>query len=194
MHGEIKLRRWLPFQAEQVIYWKRGMIWQATVRMYGLPIRGSDRLLDGTGAMQWKLLGLFPIMTASGPDITRSAVGRLLAESIWLPSVLSGKEVAWSATDSSHPRACITVQGQTTELALTVDNTGRLETLQLSRWGNPEGGAFHYADFGGIIEKESAFEGYTIPTCLRIGWYVGTDRFESEGEFIRVRIEEAIYR
>src|SRR5262245_14793744 len=66
MRGEIKLKCWFPFRAEQVISWKRGMIWQATVRMYGLPIRGSDRLLDGAGAMQWKLLGLFPILAASG--------------------------------------------------------------------------------------------------------------------------------
>src|ERR1700687_1046242 len=50
MHGEIKLKRWLPFAAEQVIRWDRGMIWRATVRMHGVTIRGSDRLLAGAGA------------------------------------------------------------------------------------------------------------------------------------------------
>jgi hypothetical protein len=77
MHGEIKLKRWLPFTAEQVIRRDRGMIWKATVRMFGLPIRGFDRLIDGEGEMHWKLLGLIPIMSASGADITRSAVGRV---------------------------------------------------------------------------------------------------------------------
>ncbi|MBC7805282.1 MAG: hypothetical protein H7145_03950, partial [Akkermansiaceae bacterium] len=76
MHGEIKLRDWLPFTAEQVIRWDRGFIWSATARMYGFPIRGSDSLLDGEGAMRWKLFGLIPVMAASGPDITRSAIGR----------------------------------------------------------------------------------------------------------------------
>lgn len=75
IHGEIKLRRWLPFAAEQVIRSDRGMIWNATVRMRGVPIVGFDRLLDGEGAMQWKLLGIVPIMAASGPDISRSAAG-----------------------------------------------------------------------------------------------------------------------
>lgn len=50
MHGEIKLPRWLPFTAEQVIHWGHGMIWSATVRMKGMPIRGFDRLVDGEGA------------------------------------------------------------------------------------------------------------------------------------------------
>ncbi|HXD99845.1 MAG TPA: DUF6544 family protein [Candidatus Acidoferrum sp.] len=41
MHGEIKLGRWWPFGAEEVIRWDRGMVWHAVVRMYGLPVRGS---------------------------------------------------------------------------------------------------------------------------------------------------------
>ena len=91
MHGEIKLKQWIPFTAEQVICWEHGLIWSATVWMNGfLPIVGSDRIIDGIGAMQWKLLGLFPVMTASGADITRSSVGRLQSESVCLPSVFCG--------------------------------------------------------------------------------------------------------
>ncbi len=40
MHGEIKLRNWSSFMAEQVIHLERGMIWRATARMSGIPIRG----------------------------------------------------------------------------------------------------------------------------------------------------------
>src|SRR5450432_785615 len=53
MHGEIKLKGWYPFTAEEVIRWDSGMIWRAAVRMYGVSIRGSDRFIDGRGAMQW---------------------------------------------------------------------------------------------------------------------------------------------
>jgi hypothetical protein len=35
---------------------------------------------------------------------------------------------------------------------------------------------------------------YTIPTRVRVGWYFGTSRFESEGEFFRATIEDAIFR
>jgi hypothetical protein len=194
MHGEIKLRRWRPFGAEQVIRWGRGMIWSATVRLHGLPILGSDRLIDGTGALRWKLFGVIPVMTAAGPDITRSAAGRVATESVWLPSALCGHGVSWTAPDPSHARASFAVQGEPVQLELTVDGRGRLETVRLQRWGNPGGAAFHYADFGAAVEQEGTFGGYTIPTRLRVGWYVESDRFEPDGEFFRVTVDDATYR
>ncbi len=194
MHGEIKLKGWLPFTAEQVINWQQGMIWKATVRMHGLPITGFDQFLDGEGAMRWKLLGIVPVMTAAGPDISRSAAGRVEAESIWLPSVLCGEGVSWTAEDSSHPHVQLMLRGEATEVEFTVDENGRLRSLKMPRWGNPEGGEFHAADFGGVVEEERTFGGYTIPSRLRIGWYFGSERFKAEGEFFRCTIDEAEYR
>ncbi len=175
MHGEIKLGRWLPVTAEQVIHWGRGMIWNATLRMKGMPIRGFDRLVNGEGAMRWKLFGIIPVMRASGPDITRSAAGRVMAESVWLPSVLCSDEVRWTAQDAFHPRAILAVQGEAGELALTIDDNGGLKTLTRPRWGNPGGTEFRYVDFGGVVGEESRFGAYTIPTRLRVG-YLRRDR------------------
>jgi hypothetical protein len=194
MHGEIKLRRWLPFQAEQVISRDRGMIWQAAVRMHGLPIRGSDRLVDGKGSMRWNLFGIIPVMTASGADVTRSAAGRVGGESIWLPSVLCEDTVSWSETSAAQPHASFTVHGVKIELDLTLDGSGRLKTAELPRWGNPEGAGFHSADFGVMVEEEKTFDGYTIPTRLRAGWYFAGDRFAADGEFFRATIDSAEYR
>jgi hypothetical protein len=199
MHGEIKLKQWIPFTAEQVICWEHGLIWSATAWMNGfLPIVGSDRIIDGIGAMQWKLLGLFPVMTASGTDLTRSGIGRLQSESVWLPSVFCGDGVSWTSTESSdldsNLHSSFVVQGEKAEGDFTIDRTGRLKTAKLPRWGNPDGAEFRYVDFGGIFEEEGTFCGYTIPTRLRIGWYFGSDRFESEGEFFRATIDDAIYR
>ncbi len=194
MHGEIKLQRWFPFKAEQVIAWGRGFIWSATVRMYGMPVRGSDRLVDGDGAMRWRLLGLIPVMSASGPDITRSAAGRVAGESMWLPSVLCSDEVSWSAPDPYHLRATFTAHGETTELDLSVDGGGALTSIKYPRWGNPGDSEFRYVDFGALVEGESTFGSYTIPSRLRAGWYFGSDRFESKGEFFRATIDDVVYR
>ncbi|WP_310482332.1 DUF6920 family protein [Chamaesiphon sp. VAR_48_metabat_403] len=193
MHGEIKLKNWIPFTAEQVICWEHGLIWSATAWMNGfLPIVGSDCIIDGIGGMQWKLLGLFPVMTASGTDLTRSAIGRLQTESVWLPSVFYGDDVSWTSTElsdlDSNLHSSFVVQGDRAELDFTMDRSGRLKTTKLPRWGNPEGAEFHYVDFGGILEQEGTFGGYTIPTRLRVGWYFGSNRFESEGEFFRATL------
>ena len=194
MHGTIKLERWRPFQAEEVIHSERGMVWNARTRMGGIPVRGTDRFLDGAGAMRWTLLGLLPVMTASGPDITRSAAGRLAAEFCWLPSRLCGPGVSWADAGPGRVRADLAVCGEKAELTLTVDDVGRLLSLSLSRWGNPGGGRFHSAVFGGSVQEEKRFGGYTVPIRLRVGWDFGTDRFETSGEFLRVVIDEAAFR
>lgn len=194
MHGEIKLKHWFPFSAEQVIRSDGAMVWRARVQMYGLPIRGCDQLVDGQGEMRWKLFGLIPLVSAAGPDITRSAAGRVAAESVWLPSRLCHDDVSWTAQDSSHARASFTVLDEQVEIALTVEDPGGLQSLTLERWGNPAGGAFGYADFGGVVEDEGTFGGYTIPTRLRIGWHFGGAGFDSRGEFFRVTIDDVRYR
>ena len=192
MHGEIKLGRWLPFTADQVIHWGHGMIWRATVRMYGMPITGFDRLLDGEGCDAVEAAGHHP--DHDRPEITRSAAGRVIAESVWLTSALCRDDAAWTGQEALHPKALLTVEGEPGEVALTIDAAGRLQNLRMRRWGNPGGGGFRYDDFGGTAEEEGTFDGYTIPTRLRIGWYFGTNRFEADGEFFRVTVDDAAYR
>ncbi len=194
MHGEIKLRGWFPFTAEQVISWDQRMIWNAIVRMHGIPIQGFDRLINHAGTMQWKIWGLIPLMSAAGPDITRSAAGRVLAETVWLPSVFLREDVAWKEGDSSHAFVSVAAEGECPDLTLAVTDTGQLQSVALKRWGNPEGAQYHYIPFGGIADQEETFDGYTIPTRLRVGWYFGTPQFDTEGEFFRCSIDHAEFR
>jgi hypothetical protein len=111
-----------------------------------------------------------------------------------LPSVLCTDDVQWKAPTPSQLQARFTAHGETSDLEILVDDSGRPKTVKLARWGNPGNTAFQYLDFGAVVEEESTFGGYTIPTRLRAGWYFGSDRFESEGEFFRAIITEAEYR
>ncbi|HJL18456.1 MAG TPA: hypothetical protein RMH99_22520 [Sandaracinaceae bacterium LLY-WYZ-13_1] len=196
MEGEIKLGdRWRPFEAEQVIRWDRGFIWKADTKMApGVHVKGSDRLVDGVGAMDWRLLGFVPVMSASGPDIARSSAGRLEAETIWLPSVLLDDDVRWRVEDGEHLQVAVHVAGDEGRLRFTLGDDGRLTSVELPRWGDPEGANFHLVPFGGIVEAEDTFEGYTVPTKVRVGWYFGRDRFETDGEFFRAQVTRLRYR
>lgn len=194
MHGEIKLKNWVPFTAEQVISWDEGMIWNATVLMRGIPVKGYDRLLDHEGAMQWKILGLIPMMRVTGADITRSVAGRILAESVWLPSVFCRSSVEWKEQETSQVSVSVTMEGERPELTFAVSDTGQLQSVTLQRWGNPENAAYHYVPFGGSADQEKTFDGYTIPTRLRVGWYFGTPQSDTDGEFFRCTIDHAEFR
>lgn len=194
MHGEIKLKGWCPFRAEQVIDRARGMIWNANVRMGGLPVTGFDRLVQGAGEMRWKMLGLFPVLQAAGADVTRSAAGRLLAELVWLPSAFAHGDVRWESSGASRLTARLAVQGQEGAIDFGIDEGGGLRSLSLLRWGNPGGGAFQELPFGGVAEAERTFHGFTIPTRLTVGWHFGGERFEREGAFVKMTVDDAAYR
>src|ERR1043165_3589891 len=157
MHGSIKLKSWYPFQAEEVIHWGRGLIWQAKVKMRGLTILGGDSFVDNRAEMRWKLFGILPLVYASGPDITRSAAGRMNVEAIWLPSVLTHHHVQWNENDLLHPQARFSAHGETAELDYEIAENGRLVSVNMARWGNPGGAKFAYYSCGGIAQEEGTF-------------------------------------
>jgi len=194
MHGQIRLRSWHPFSAEEVICWQRGFIWQARISFHGITISGGDSLVDGYGAMRWKLLGLVPLMNACGRDIDRSAAGRVNVESIWLPSALCQAGVTWSAAGHRHFEARFSAHGEIAQIDYRTGPDGGLLSVNMPRWGNPDGGKFKYINCGGVVDSEQNFGGYTIPTRMRVGWYFGDSRFEREGEFFRVTIDDAVFR
>lgn len=206
MHGEIRLDgRWAPFEAEQVIHWTRGFVWRARARVKGLPVTGFDRLVDGEGEMRWRLLGLIPVMRERGPDIARSAAGRVNAEAMWLPSVWLEEGVRF-AVAGDHLAVDLAAHGEASHILLGLDARGGVVSFRYERWGNPDKTTFRLESFGGLVEAERTIDGLTFPSRLRLGWYFSEEdarprpegamptRFEREGEFFRVEIDDLEYR
>ena len=191
MHGQIKLGRWRPFTARQVLTPPGGYIWAATARVAGLPVTGYDRLSADGGEMRWRLLRLIPVLTASGPDITRSACGRLAGEIVLIPTAF--RHATWTQAECANTAIATWQFGDDTEAAeLRVEGSGRLAEIRVNRWGNPGGAPFGRYPFGVQVEAERTFGGITIPSVLRAGWWWGTDR-QHEGEFFRAEITGAVF-
>ena len=194
MHGMIRLKRWRKFRAVEVITNDGAMIWRAAVRVAGTSIRGYDSIVGGHGAMRWRLFGLLPVIREAGDDISRSVANRVAVESIWLPSMLVGDRTRWRAIDATTAEASVSIAGHAADLRMTVDH-GRLTSIGLLRWGNPDGGPFRENPFGAYVDQEATFDGYTIPARLRVGWHFDdAARFDAEGKFFEVSIDAASYR
>lgn len=193
MHGQIKLSGWRPFKARQEINKRLGMIWKAQTRLFGLPVRGFDRVWHGYGTSEWWLLGFIPMVFAHGRNISRSGLGRMAAESIWIPSRLVESDVLWKQTGPDSASFEIELFGETTVVELHLAASGKIETISFLRWGKPVGLPFGEYPFGGYVDEEATFDGFTIPSRLRLGWHFGTDRFESEGEFFRATVDRAVF-
>jgi hypothetical protein len=186
MRGQLKLGRWLPFQAEQVLAPHHGFYWAA--RVAGV-ISGFDRYLDGQGELRWKLLGMIPVTQAEGQDVARSAVGRAAGEAMWLPTALLPRfGVAWEATDDWHVTARFALDGVAVNLHYGLADDGRIGSVVFDRWGDPDrSGAWGLYPFGGQLTGYRTFGELTVPSAGRIGWFYGTDRW-SEGEFFRFQL------
>jgi hypothetical protein len=182
MRGAVKLGRWwIPFRARQVSAPHHGLVW--TARAGGV-IEGFDRYTGGQGAMQWTLLGLIRLLHAQGPDISRSVAGRAAAETVWVPTALLPRfGVTWEAADAYHLTASYRLDDVELEVHYTLDGDARVRAVALDRWGDPDGtGTFGLYRFGHEMTRYSSFDGVTIPSAGRAGWFYGTDRW-SEGEF-----------
>ena len=188
MRGHIKVGRWLPFRARQVLDPHVGFIWSA--RAAGV-IAGSDHYVDGVGEMHWKLAGLIDVAHGDGPDISTSAAGRCGMEAILLPTALLPRfGVTWTAAADDHITAHHHVGSTPVDVQLTIDHTGHVRSVVLRRWGDPVGtGTWDWHPFGGTIAAHRTFGGLTIPSAGSLGWHAGTDRAAS-GEFFRFEITE----
>jgi hypothetical protein len=186
MRGRIKIGRWLPFRAIEVLTPMAGFVWAA--RAAGV-ISGSDRFVDGRGGMDWRLFGMIRVMHASGPDVSRSAAERAAAEAVWVPtSLLPGFGVDWSASGDEHITARYQIADYPVEIHCALADDARLRSIVFQRWGDPDGtGEFAPHPFGGEFSAHATFNGLTIPSEGRFGWHYGTDRW-SDGEFFRYRI------
>lgn len=186
MRGHIRIGRWLRFTADEVLAPLEGFVWSARV---GRVIVGSDRYVDGAGALDWRLFGAVPIVRAEGPDVSRSAAGRAAGEAVWLPSVLLPRLGArWTAEDDERAAVTFAVDGHEVTAHLEVGRDGELRSVTYRRWGDPDRtGTFGWHDFGMVATAEGDAAGMTIPVAGRVGWHPGTDRW-ADGEFFRFEI------
>jgi hypothetical protein len=145
--------------------------------------------LDGKGAGRETALG-YPMIVNTGPHSVKVLQRRFLHELIWLPSaLLPDQGVAWTALDESRIRAELSLDGEKAAIDLTIGPDGRLLEAVSQRWASVgTGGVFQDIPFGLVVDGERTFDGYTIPSRLRGGFWYGTDRYV---ESFHVEIESA---
>ena len=122
--------------------------------------------------------------------INCSDIGELAIESICLPSaLLPHNGVTWQAIADNTIQANFKIDNEPIAMTLTIDSEGKLLKMSVQHGGNPtEKDDWHNIPFGGEIQAEKTFGGYTIPTKIIAGWWFGTGNY---WEFFQLSIEQA---
>lgn len=193
MRGHIRLGRWIPFRAVQLQAPPAGFIWAARARWGPVWIGGYDRYGDALGEMRWRLFGRIPVMSATGPDINRSAAGRVALDALLVPTAWLQETVIWRPGDDDNTAVAEWhVDDQTLPVTLTVGSDGALRSLTMSRWAQPSGHPWDEYPCGGILSDEEDFDGIKLSRTVRAGYFYGTGKWDSPaGEFFRAEITQA---
>jgi len=194
MHGQIRIRRWLPFRAVQLQAPPDGYVWAARAGLGPLHISGFDRYAEGRGQMNWRLAGRIRVVSAAGPNIDRSAAGRVALDAVFVPTAFLSDQVTWQpGPDPDSTVAEWTVGDQVLPVELRVGPDGALRSVRMRRWGNPNGRPWALYPCGGTLDDERDFGGITLPARLRAGYFFGTSEW-ADGEFFRATITDATFR
>lgn len=191
--GTIRLgSAWWPFRSTQTLTAGEGLVWSARVRRGPMVVKGADSYRDGAGTMDFRLFGLVPVARASGPDVDRSAAGRLAAETlVWLPQAATPQAGAtWSPVDEQRATVTLATPAGPIEVTPTVDDEGRVVAVAMRRWSDAATPPAERPFGGSITTEHVTAEGVRIAGEGGIGWGWGTDEWD-EGEFFRFRITRA---
>ncbi|MBK8262723.1 MAG: hypothetical protein IPK80_15485 [Nannocystis sp.] len=183
---------WLEMEAEELLAPPRGFVWSARLRGRLLSMSVDDHYLAGQGGTRVWLLGRIPLRRTHGPDISRSAAGRLAIEAVLMPAALLPRpDLRWHVGgDLDTARASFKVDTTPVDLTLRLGGDGSLRSATLERWGAPAGGVHDWHVFRVEVFSERTFDGVTIPARLSATWELkGAPPFE----FFRAEITRAVF-
>jgi hypothetical protein len=186
MHGQIKVSVWIPFTAVETLDAEHGFRWEAWAA--GGAVTGYDMLDDAQARSRFRA-GPATIVDAAGPDVARSAAGRMVGElAAWMPGqLLPGRGVHWSQTAEGQAVAFVPFAGTYHRLAITLGADDRLRSVTFPRWG-PIHHRYDWIPFGLQALDHTSVGGVTIVSRGRVGWWYGTPRWR-HGEFFRFAID-----
>ena len=181
-------------QARQILAPPYQFVWKPSLASGIVTITGSDALVAGQAWTRFWINGLVPVANGqTSPDLLRSAQFRPAIEGVWAPaSLLPGEGISWTQIAPDIARVTIESTPEPIAFDLTLDQHGAVLQVVGQRWSNanPEQ-AFRLQPFGGTIEAEATFGGFTIPTVLNVGNHFGTSDYFP---FFQAEIIGAVYQ
>jgi len=167
-----------------------GFIWDAAVRVVGVPIvRGRDGYLDGRGMMTIKVGSLLPVIDAAGPEMDQASLLRYLSEMPWFPSAFLRERVTWEAIDDATVRVSIIDGDRRASGTLTIDPEGRLVEFRSERYAMV-GDSFELRPWSAPTYAYGEFEGLRLPVRGAAVWTLPSG---STLPYIEVELTEVMF-
>lgn len=175
--GETKV---FAMEARQILNAPTAFVWMPRLTAGAVVMTGADSFVNGRGATQFWLLGLIPLVQGVDTvDINRAAAARPAVETIWAPaSLLPQNGARWEQIGTDQAAITFADDPFDVQLELTLDADGAVQEIWAMRWSNANPAkTFQMQPFGGYVQGEATFGGFTIPSHIEVGNNFGTDAY-----------------
>jgi hypothetical protein len=145
-----------------------GFLWRAAIG----PIVVADYFVAGTGGLEVKLLGAFPIARAVGGTAANQAEAlRYLAELPWCPdAILLNRALDWTAVDANTIKVATGVGAARGEVTFTLDDEGLIARASAPSRAYAEHGRTTARPWRGRFWDYQRVGGHLIPIQGEVAW------------------------
>jgi hypothetical protein len=166
--------RWRPFTARETFgVASTAFTWRARFPLFrGVSLfRVVDRYGDGAGSLRARVLGVLPVVRASGPETSAAEAVRYLAELPWVPhALLANPELRFRADAGRIVEVSLPSRhGIGAVLRLEFDVAGEIARVSGSRVRSGRGTASRQP-WGGTFDGYQVVGGVRIPTRAEVYW------------------------
>ncbi|HYD42877.1 MAG TPA: DUF6544 family protein [Anaeromyxobacter sp.] len=184
---------WMRIVADQVSFFdQRTRLFHVRARRAGVPFEAYHRFVGPSAIFTVKLLSLFTITDARGPEMDRSETVTFLNDMALLaPATLVSPALRWEPVDDRAARVTFTEGGQSVRAELRFDAEGRLadfvsdDRAQAAK----DGRSFRAARWSTPIREYRTFGPHRLPGVAGASWSVP----EGAYEYARFEVDRVDY-
>ena len=171
-------QRWLPMTARQHFTADPpGFRWVGTIRPLPLvSATGEDVFAAGHGSLHVRLLSVFPLAEAHGPQTDEAEMQRFLGELAWLPTAWLSPWLRWEAVDDRSCRVVMDYGGTRAAVTLHFAADGHLGKVTADRY-REDHGQFTRDPWTGRLWGFREAGGLLVPTGAEAAWELDSGEF-----------------
>jgi hypothetical protein len=183
---------WMPVEAVQytTLAGPLSRTWFVKIRTGPVTLlTGYDRYDNGTGAMLIRLLSMFSVVDARGPEVDMSALIIFINDMVMWPTAFLSDYIHWEPLDSMAASALVSLHGKRFSAVLRFNDTGEMVDFITEDRYRSVGKAHLQTRWSTPLRRYREVNGLCIPTEGDAVWHLP----EGEFPYIQVAISEVFY-
>ncbi|MGA2504611.1 MAG: DUF6544 family protein [Anaerolineales bacterium] len=183
---------WMPVEAVQftTLAGPLTRTWYARIKMGPFALlKGYDCYDNGAGTMLIRLLSMFPVVNARGPEVDLSALIIFINDMVMWPTAFLSDYIHWEPVNAMAARARVNLFGKQFSAVCRFNETGELVDFITEERYRSLGKDFRQDRWSTPLRSYRETNGLRIPTEGEAIWHLP----EGEFPYIQVSIGEVLY-